>query len=202
MKFATFFTGGTTPGTARAGKALVVDANKAIDTLDITTPKVGGTTVVATGAELNAVADNSTRIVDAGATLAVTVALHDKKIIGLDQLAGSVCTLPQALAATIGARFRFRVKVLATSNSHIIKVGHADDTMQGAILIVDTDTAGAVLGFAAGATADTITLNRSTTGSVSLGEEVEVECVAVGKWQVRGVLTATGDPATPFSATV
>jgi hypothetical protein len=53
MKFSTFFTGGIVPGTVRAGKAVVADANKAVDTLDITTPKVGGTTVTATAAELN-----------------------------------------------------------------------------------------------------------------------------------------------------
>jgi len=93
--------------------------------------------------------------------------------------------------------------VLATSNSHIVKVANASDTMEGIIFGTRVDSGNAVLGFAAGATADTITLNRTTTGSVSLGEEFEVECVADNKWQVRGTLSATGAAfATPFSATV
>lgn len=43
-----------TIGVASGGKALVVDSNKKIDTLDITTLKVGGTEVTSTAAELNA----------------------------------------------------------------------------------------------------------------------------------------------------
>lgn len=203
MLFSTFFTGGIVPGTVRAGKAVVADANKRVDTLDITTMKIGGSTLLATQAELDAVADDSARVVAAGATLAVTVALHNKRVILLDTAAGSICTLPAGAAGVIGARFRFRVSVLATSNSHIVKVANASDTMKGIILGTRVDSGNAVLGFAAGATDDTITLNRTTTGSVSLGEEIECEYVATNVWQVRGVLSATGAAfATPFSATV
>jgi hypothetical protein len=159
-----------------------------------------GTEVTATAAELNAVADDSARYVAAGSALTLTVATHNKRTIKLDTAAGSTVTLPAATGS--GAVFNFIVTTLATSNSHIIKVANASDTMQGSILIVDTDTAGATSGFAAGATADTITLNRTTTGSVSLGEWIEVEDVAANKWQVSGVVTGTGTVATAFSATV
>ncbi len=119
--------------------------------------------------------------------------------INLDALAGSVVTLPAATGS--GKSYRFIVTVLATSNSHIVKVANATDTMQGIVYMLD-DTGAAVVGFAAGATSDTITLNRSTTGSVSLGEWLELEDIAAGKWQVRGFLSNTGASATPFSATV
>lgn len=46
----------TTDGTVEANKPLVVDANKKLDTLDITTLKIGGTAVTATAAEINAIA--------------------------------------------------------------------------------------------------------------------------------------------------
>jgi hypothetical protein len=139
--------------------------------------------------------------VAAGATKTLTVAEHSGKEILLDTAAGSVVTLPAATGSR--AKFRFRVSVLATSNSHIIKVANANDTMQGIIQGHRADSGNAVLGFAAGATDDTITLNRTTTGSVSLGEWIEVEDVAANLWHVKGELSATGAAfATPFSATV
>ena len=50
---------------------------------------------------------------------------------------------------------------------------------------------------------DTITLNRSTTGSVTLGEWLEVEDIAANTWAVNGMLSATGAAfATPFTAAV
>lgn len=43
-----------TPGTAAENKAVVLTTNKVIDTIDITAPKINGTAVTATAAELNA----------------------------------------------------------------------------------------------------------------------------------------------------
>lgn len=131
-----------------------------------------------------------------------TLQLSDnRKIIRLDQLAGSVVVLPAALGRRL--RYDFVVGVLATSNSHIVKVGNAVDVFRGIILGSRVDSGNAVLGFAAGATDDTITLNRTTTGSVSLGEWLCIEDTATGVWHVKGVLSATGAAfATPFSATV
>lgn len=137
----------------------------------------------------------------AGATKTLTAAANNNGTILLDTAAGSVVTLPAATGS--GAKFRFVVSVLATSNSHIVKVANASDTMIGIIQGHRVDTGNAVLGFAAGATDDTITLNRTTTGSVSKGEWIEVEDVAANKWAVTGMLSATGAAfATPFSATV
>lgn len=139
-------------------------------------------------------------LVPAGATktLAPTDAF---KLVKLDTLAGSVVTLPPALGSL--RRFDFVVSLLATSNSHIVKVANAVDVMTGIILGSRIDVGNAVLGFAAASTSDTVTLNRTTTGSVSLGEWLEFIDIASGIWHVRGVLSATGAAfATPFSATV
>lgn len=144
----------------------------------------------------------SARVVAGGATISVTQASHDGKTILLDTLAGTVATLPAATGS--GARFRFLISAIATSNSHKIQVANSSDTMTGMILSISDDAGFPVKGYTADATAgaDTITLNRSTTGSTVKGEWVEVFDYATNKWWVNGVIAATGTEATPFSAAV
>ena len=135
----------------------------------------------------------------AGSALTVTAALHAGRIIKLDTAAGSTCTLPAASGT--GNRYRFAISVLATSNSHVIKVANSSDTMIGLIWSMSDDPA-TVKAFKASGTDDTITLNRTTTGSVILGEDIEVIDFATNLWLVRGWTASTGTEATPFSATV
>ena len=133
----------------------------------------------------------------AGSTLALTVAANNKQTIKLDTAGGSAVTLPPATGS--GASFKFIVSVLATSAAHVVSAA-GTDVMIGAISGARIDSGNAVLGFAAQSTSNTITLNRTTTGSVSLGEYLSVEDVAAGIWEVSGFLTATGAAfATPFS---
>lgn len=139
--------------------------------------------------------------IPAGSTKTLSRSTDYGKVVNWDTLTGSIITLPPS----IGDNFKIlcRVSLLATSNSHIVKVANAVDVLRGIIMGFRSDSGNAVLGFAAGTTDDTITLNRTTTGSVSLGEWVELVDVALGFWQVRGTLSATGAAfATPFSATV
>jgi hypothetical protein len=136
----------------------------------------------------------------AGSALTLTIENHNLATIKLDTLTGSTVTLPAARGT--GAKFRFLVTVLATSNSHIVKVANATDIIQGIMECLDSNLATVnMFGFAAGATADTITLDRTNTGSVTVGEWFELEDVAAGLWAVHGVLSGAA-PATPFSATV
>lgn len=162
--------------------------------------QLAGTQVTATAAEINQVADVSSRLVAGGSTLALTVASHNGKLIQLDTATGTVVTLPAATGT--GAIFDFVVSALATSNSHIVKVANASDTMAGFAFLVDTDTSGTVTAFATAASSDTITLNRSTTGSVTLGERIRVVDLATNKFAVEVYATNTASGATPFSATV
>lgn len=136
----------------------------------------------------------------AGSALTVVPSLHRNATIYLDTAAGSTVTLPAATGS--GDEYVFMVQVLATSNSHKVQVANASDTMAGTAFVVDTDTAGTVTAFATASTSDTITLNRSTTGSVTLGEFVKVKDIAANKWAVHCVLSNTGNGATPFSAAV
>jgi hypothetical protein len=100
-----------------------------------------------------------------------------------------------------GARFRFVVSTLATTTNHIVQAANSSDVMVGVIFMRD-DTAANAEAYASTGTSDTITLNRSTSGGVSLGEWVEAEDIATNTWHVTGFLTNTGTSVTPFSAAV
>lgn len=122
------------------------------------------------------------------------------KTFKLDTAAGCTVTLPAASGT--GDTFKFIVTVLATSNAHVIQVANSSDAMQGIIFTGDDTSANAQWFAAVAGTSDTITLNRTTTGSVTIGEWIEVEDIAANRWQVRGFITNTGTAATPFSAAV
>lgn len=128
----------------------------------------------------------------------------NRACVKLDTASGSTVTLPASLGT--GTKYRFVVTTLATSNSHVVKVANSTDVMVGVIHGFRADSGNAVLGFgtvSGGSASDTITLNRTTTGSVNLGEWIEVEDVAAGVWAVRGSLASTGAAfATPFSSAV
>lgn len=178
---------------ARAGGMIDIEAGGAL--------KFNGTDLTAT---LAALANNAGRYLGAGSTLALTAA-NDKQTIKLDTVTGSVVTLPAATGS--GVKFKFLVSAVATSNSHKVQVASNTDFMIGIISGVSDDPA-TVKGWIAAnsgtvaTNSDTITLNRSTTGSVSVGEYIEVEDVAASTWAVNGMISQTGTEATPFSAAV
>lgn len=122
------------------------------------------------------------------------------RCFGFDTAAGSIATLPQATGS--GCELEFVVIVTATSNSHIVKVGNATDIIQGTIMGV-SDTAGTAIAWLAGATDDTITWNRTTTGLAAIGNYIKLKDIKAGVWGiVASSYSANGTEATPFSATV
>lgn len=134
--------------------------------------------------------------VSAGSSLSLSPFLNAGNEVALDTLTGSTVTLPAATGS--GVRFKFLVTTLATSNAHVVSTVPSTDVFIGTIAGVSDDPA-TVKGWIAGATDNTITLNRSTTGSVSKGEWFEVQDIAAGVWSVTGMITQTGVEATPFS---
>lgn len=149
--------------------------------------------LLATTAELNRVADVSTRIVNAGASLTLTEAAHDGKTIVMDQASGSTLTLPAATGS--GARFRVVVGTTVTSNQHRIDVVGNDSMVGNAILAQDGgDT---VVMFEAAADTDRINMNGTTTGGLA-GTVIMLEDIAADKWAVELKGAATGTEATPF----
>lgn len=195
---------GVVAGTQAAGKAVIADSNVNIGATKVTALYIGTsgseTQVLATGAEINAACDVSTRLVAAGSTLSVTATSHDGKIIALDTASGSVCTLPASSGS--GARFRFIVSVKPTSNAHIVKVANATDVLSGSVLSLDNDST-AETAYAATSTDDTFTMNGTTTGGL-IGDWFEAVDIKAGFWAVRGmtVVPAGSNIADCFSATV
>lgn len=121
------------------------------------------------------------------------------KLVQLDTATGTTITLPAATGS--GNIYGFVTTVIATSNSHKVQVGNATDVMTGSLQVVD-NADGTVTSFGTVAASDTITLNRTTTGSVKVGERFFVQDVRAGFYAVWGTVVATGSEATPFSAAV
>jgi hypothetical protein len=154
-------------------------------------------------------------VVNITANTSLTVAAHAGKIItaGGTLASNLVLTLP-AIDTTAtansagpgsdpnntnnqGAVFTFFVPTtVATSSLKIVTDG--TDKFTGSILMVDTDTSGAMAGFAPAATNDAINLNGGTTGGVA-GSYIQITALSSAKYMVQGVILGTGTVATPFA---
>jgi hypothetical protein len=119
-------------------------------------------------------------------------------MVTLNRAAGITVTLPAATGT--GSVYRFLVGTTVTSNTTVIKVANASDTMTGSAYVI-SDGSAAVLGYRTGATDDTITLDGSTTGGIK-GDTIQITDVATNLFAVQVLSAATGTEATPFSATV
>lgn len=174
-----------------------------LDGVTVTAAELTGLAgVLATADEINRAADLSTRIVTTTATtLAVTLASHDNKTVVVNTAATFTATLPAATGT--GARIKIVVGATVTTGNFIVQVADATDTMDGnAYFITDNATNAAnVIGFAATADDDTITMNGSTKGGI-IGDIIELEDIATNRWLVRITGSATGTEVTPFSAAV
>jgi hypothetical protein len=71
------------------------------------------------------------------------------------------------------------------------------------VIVTGDNSDGTATAFATTATSDTITLNRTTTGSVRIGgDRIVLTDIDTNIYSVTGVCIGTGGEATPFSATV
>jgi hypothetical protein len=140
-------------------------------------------------------------IVTLVATDAITIAEHAGRTLLMGEVGGNAAatfTLPAATGS--GAEYRFIVSVINTSN-YVIQVANANDTIDGSV-ILHQDSANTTQTFNTVAASDTITLNGTTKGGVSIGDEITLLDMATNQYMVKGVLTASGTEATPFSAAV
>ena len=110
-----------TPGLAEASKALVMDSSKRIDTLDITTPKIGGVAITATAGQINYlstvtsdVQDQITRAATRSAMTILTVGTYTATWATLQSIyiadtGGGAVLLNLPLAETVPAGFQVRL---------------------------------------------------------------------------------------------
>lgn len=178
----------------------LVGGDIVLDNLDVTTLSIGGTVIAATAAELNRMADASARIVAAtAATLAVTEALHDGKIITLDRAGGIAVTMPEATGS--GMVITFIVITKFTTDGTITLADTTNTALIGQASIVDSDTTDLIHMFTPGATFDLVTLDGTNKGG-GLGCWIQYIDLATDVWSVQ-IIEAVGGtaPATPFSST-
>lgn len=156
--------------------------------------------VLATTAEINRVADVSTRVVTLVASGAISLATHEGKTLLLGEVGGNaLCAMTLPAATGSGAKYLFRVSVANTSSYTITTNGA--DVYNGTVLAHDRDVTDGTLLHAFGATTQTIiTLNAGTTGG-QIGDWIEIEDILAAVWAVRGVVAvaAGSNPATCFS---
>jgi hypothetical protein len=134
-------------------------------------------------------------------SLALSATTHAGRTTTIARAAGMTITLP----AATGTGDIYRLIILeTTTGTTTLKVNATPgtDTMCGNATLYQ-DSGDTVVGFAAGATADTITLfvTANTTGGI-LGARLTIQDVATGLWHVDYISDAGGTEATPFSATV
>ena len=140
------------------------------------------------------------RIATLIASTTITQESHDSKTL-LMGAAGAALTFTLPAAVGTGAKFKFMVSVVNTSN-YVIQAANSTDVMAGGVIFNTDDASNAVQGFETVAASDTITLNGTTTGGVNKGDWVELQDIVSGTWAVSGVITGSGTEATPFSAAV
>lgn len=145
-------------------------------------------------------------VVSVTASTTIAPASHAGKTIVVNAAAGLTLTLPAATGS--GAKYRIVIGTLITSNSFVLAVANGSDYFKGVATVKADDAASTLIGWStadSGTVAtesDTLTWNRTTTGTCIVGDSVEVEDIATNVWAIRTLNKASGSEATPFSAAV
>lgn len=136
----------------------------------------------------------------------LTAAAHAGQLLVLNAAAGATLTLPAATGS--GAIYRIFVGTALTSGSLVLQVASASDYFRGFAYVKTDDTAVSANTYATANTgtlateSDTLTWNRTTTGTAVIGDFIEVIDLATGVWAIETENNASGSEATPFSAAV
>lgn len=125
---------------------------------------------------------------------------YDGKHISLNRAAGITATLPAATASTVGTEFNFYIPT-SLSGTTKIKAANASDTIMGRVFVDASLASNADVSFSAGSTADTVSLNGTTTGGKK-GDHWRLFVLASNQWAAYGETQATGVAATPFVVSV
>jgi hypothetical protein len=149
-------------------------------------------------------------VVNGTNTLSLTVAAHAGKVIRTND-ATLILTLPAIIATAdpvtsgpgsdpntlnnIGTTYTIVVDTAATAVA--IKTDGTDKFI-GSLLVVDTDSSGATIGFAPAASNDVINLDGSTTGG-AVGSVITITALSSLEYLVQGVLLGSGSVVTPFA---
>ena len=141
--------------------------------------------------------DHGGRIISVGGTLASNVVLT---LPTIDTSANPATSGPgQDPNTTNNQGVVYTIWVPTTVATSSLKIGtDGTDKFVGTLLMVDTDSSGATVGYTAASTNDYINLNGTTTGGVA-GSYIQIFAIAANKYVVSGVLNGSGTVATPFA---
>lgn len=158
--------------------------------------------LTATAAELNRVADLSSRVVIVAAattSLTLTVTEHGDKLIVLNTNNATGIAIAAPVAVGTGAKFEVINNVAQTQGTIVITCGTS--IMSGTAFGFDSTAVTAQAEcFVATATDKVITLNRTTTGGLK-GDRIQMWDITANQYLVDVKTVASGNVATPFSAT-
>lgn len=176
------------------------DADGYINIVADTGIKLNSAALTATAAELNRIADTSSRVITTNVTaLSLTVTQHAERVllVNTNSTVANTFTLPAS--AGTGEKFTI-INNIAQTQGSVVVAALSTDVMAGCAVIVSTteEAAGA---FATSATSDKVTLNITTTGGETAGDKIECWDGAAGTWTVQVLGMGSGTLATPFSAT-
>ena len=136
----------------------------------------------------------SSIISGSGATATLTAAQSGKTAL-FDRAAGIVYTLP---APVVGMKYRFETTVDLTSNAYAIVTDAATTFLVGAVNGAIEGAATGEMHFANGTTHVGISSNKTTTGGL-IGGWLELTALSTTLWSIKGTLSCTATPATPFT---
>ena len=123
-------------------------------------------------------------------------------LIVMDKTDGSLTTLPEITASTIGMTFEFQWPASYASGDQKIITGAAADLIVGTILMFDTDTLTDPLSVVTfnGSTHIACLINAVTDGGL-LGSWLRFTAISATQWLIQGVLHHSGNVSSPVSTT-
>lgn len=179
---------------ALAGSQIFINEGTAASSLFNSLMGGGGSlaALLATAAEINRVAQVSTRLVAPAGNATFNTSMEGKTILWNGTITAQNFTLPAATGS--GSVFNIVVVGGMSGNKTIAPTG--TDKFQGQAELVNA-TNSTVFGFTA-QNSSLITLNGTTRGGL-LGDRIILQDTLAGIWQVTIKGTASGSEATPFS---
>lgn len=131
-----------------------------------------------------------------GTTAQLLGDVHHQRILLLGNSAGDAIKLPASKGS--GTVMQFIVSVVCTSSPfYVISTNPSTDIFQGSVGI--NLTGSTATWFQTASNSNTITINGTTQGGVTIGDTFFVADIAAGTWAVWGALIGSGSVATVFS---
>lgn len=182
----------------QGGDSLVIASGGTLDCQSGSTFKIGGTTLGATAAEIDAVADLTGRVIAvpaASTALSLTAATHAERVVVLPIITGAGLTI--TLPAATGTGNKYTILNNGVQTVSVTVTALAGDIMTGLSRGWHL-TAGANDAFAPTAADIKYTFNVTTTGGDG-GDIMELWDVATDNWFVKVDFFGSGTLATGFA---